>query len=589
MINKVTYINKLLKSTIVNILNEGIDWSKGDNNSLNFTINQNKDDNSNKGTNNADTRVFGTKDNILNGKLLTKTGEESNKSKSLEQNYIAKKSAIEAYNAIINYINNNRNGELILPNGIEPRTKTTINNWFKNGYSDKRIIDICYKSIDRLSDELKQLEMTYNRVKNTKTNNPTDKISRYITGIVPNTNVKYISLFSISDFNFSDAIKHGYARQNTNTDKILGINSNERELDDNGNYKTLPISYDGKTTPNIKQNFSLDNVKNSHYRQQYGLNGDDKYSSVSQFIDKSINYAAYALKQEGFSPDFIVSAPSSSKFNTYYCIRLSRKLGVEYEQDFFKRNVINVRYANGEDLASKGFSPKDILEFESQAKNVAFNEIAYFVSEPMRIFFNKNKEFFSNISVKSHSREKCNTTDVFDCIMQYAYKTIIKTLNTDNGLTTYLTKIFMANQAKLQRNYDSMHILKEVNSLLKLKIGLKNFNQVLVDTKKLVEQYSDILKNNGYKLRFGSKRFKITSFKKQYRQFLSNVYIIADGYLNNGELLSRYKNAKFLIFDEDINSGATLKLVIDALQEKLPDQTQNNILCLVNAYSNSGF
>jgi hypoxanthine phosphoribosyltransferase len=59
--------------------------------------------------------------------------------------------------------------------------------------------------------------------------------------------------------------------------------------------------------------------------------------------------------------------------------------------------------------------------------------------------------------------------------------------------------------------------------------------------------------------------------------------------MNNGELMKQYRNAKFLIFDEDINSGATLKLCIDALEEKIPDANEKNIMCLVNAYSAKGW
>lgn len=76
------------------------------------------------------------------------------------------------------------------------------------------------------------------------------------------------------------------------------------------------------------------------------------------------------------------------------------------------------------------------------------------------------------------------------------------------------------------------------------------------------------------------------------KQFLITYHfrnIVVKKQMNNGELLKRYRNAKFLIFDEDINSGATLKIVIDALEEKLPEQSSNNIMCLVNAYSASGF
>lgn len=589
MERKVLKITETQYKTIINgldIINEGVDWSKNDNGSINFSINQNKDNNSNKGKNSVDTRVFGTKDDILRGKILTKNGNESGKSKSLEQNYKSKQAAIQFYQNVIEYVQNGRKGTIEEVPGLDTITLNSVKKWFNRGDSDNKIIDACKKSLNRISSEATQTFMTYNRVSQSHNN---DNVPRYLTGIVPSTNVKYISLFSMTDFNFSDAIKHGTVRQNGNTDQILGIGEKDRRVDSNGNLATIDVTYDGNIKPNIAQNFSLNNVQDKHYKQQFGLNGEGGYSSVSQFLDKSVNYAAYALKQEKFSPDVIVSAPSSSKFNQYYCTNLSNKLGIPYISDFFKRNVINVRYANGEDLLDKGFSPKDIMEFESQAKNIAYNEIAYYVSEPIRNFLKQYETIFNNISLQKHSREKTSMKDVFDCTMIYAYKTIVNSL--DNDLVSeHLCKNFLSNQNKLyQKSYDSSHIFNEVSLRIKTKIGQKVFNQVLMQTKELIEQYSDMLKQRGYKLRFNTKRFKITAFKKQFRPFLTNLYIIADEYMNNGELLKRYRNAKFLIFDEDINSGATLKIVIDALEEKLPEQSSNNIMCLVNAYSASGF
>ena len=589
MERKVLKITETQYKTIINgldILNEGVDWSKNDNGSINFSINQNKDNNSNKGKNSVDTRVFGTKDDILRGKILTKNGNESGKSKSLEQNYKSKQAAIQFYQNVIEYVQNGRKGTIEEVPGLDTITLNSVKKWFNRGDSDNKIIDACKKSLNRISSEATQTFMTYNRVSQSHNN---DNVPRYLTGIVPSTNVKYISLFSMTDFNFSDAIKHGTVRQNGNTDQILGIGEKDRRVDANGNLATIDVTYDGNIKPNIAQNFSLNNVQDKHYKQQFGLNGEGGYSSVSQFLDKSVNYAAYALKQEKFSPDVIVSAPSSSKFNQYYCTNLSNKLGIPYISDFFKRNVINVRYANGEDLLDKGFSPKDVMEFESQAKNIAYNEIAYYVSEPIRNFLKQYETIFNNISLQKHSREKTSMKDVFDCTMIYAYKTIVNSL--DNDLVSgHLCKNFLSNQNKLyQKSYDSSHIFNEVSLRIKTKIGQKVFNQVLMQTKELIEQYSDMLKQRGYKLRFNTKRFKITAFKKQFRPFLTNLYIIADEYMNNGELLKRYRNAKFLIFDEDINSGATLKIVIDALEEKLPKQSSNNIMCLVNAYSASGF
>ena len=564
---------------------EGIDWSVSDDGSISMSVNQRKDNNSNRGKNSVDTRVFGTKDDIMNGKILSKKGLPMGSSKSFEEDYSSKKAAITAYRNIIDWVQKGRNGNLELPDGLDKATRTAIGKWFDSGYSDNRIIDLCKKSITRISPEYDRLSMTHDRV----TASEGDNVARYITGIVPDTDVKYISLFSMTDFNFSDAIKHGTIRQNGNTDDLLGSSKEDREKDANGNYKVLDITYDNGITPDIARNFSLRGVRDGHFKQQYGLNGDGGYTSVSQFLDKSVNYAAYALRKENFIPDFIVSAPSSSKFNEYYCRNLSNKLGIKYIGDFFRRNVINVRYADGKDLLSKGFSPKDVLEFESQAKNIAYNEIGYVVSEPMRRLIYGNPEVFGNISLEKHSRDKISIDEVFDCTMIYAYDTILESISGDS-VSSHMVKNFIRERRRLYtKSYDSRRIFNEVVFRIRTKIGLKVFDKVLTETAGLVSQYAETLKNNGYKLRFNLKRFKITSFKKMFRPFLSNLYVVADEYMTDGELMGRFRNAKFLIFDEDINSGATLKIVIDALQEKLPEQSSRNLLCLVNAYSNSGF
>jgi len=578
---KKIYINE---SSIITL--EGVEWSKLDNGLVSMSVNQKKDNNSNKGSNSVDTRVFGTKDDILNSKMLSKNGNPLGNSKSLTQNYKSKNAAINAYKMVINWVKGGRIGKCELPSDLDKVTETTINKWINSSFSDNRIIDFCKKSITRIESDYNRLSMTYNRILNSND----DNIARYITGIVPNTNVKYISLFSMTDFNFSDAIKHGTIRQNGNTDALLGINADSREKDQNGNLKILDIMYDKTINPNVAQNFSLNNVRDGHFKQQYGLNGGGEYSTISQFLDKSVNYAAYVLRNEKFNPDFIVSAPSSSKFNEYYCKNLSNKLGINYINDFFKRNVINVRYADSQDLLSKGFSPKDVLEFENQAKNIAYNEIAYIISEPIRKFIYENSNIFSNISIERNSREKFTLNDIFDCVMIYAYKTIIENINKKDNVTLHLVKNFLKEKNKLYtKQYDSKRIFNEVSLRIKTKIGIKVFNSLLLETMELVSKYSNMIKTNGYKLKFNIKKFKITNFKKMFRPFLSNLYIIADTYMSNGELMNRFKNAKFLIFDEDINSGATLKIVIDALEEKLPEQSSNNLLCLVNAFSNSGY
>lgn len=582
---KITITESQYKKLKKNIL-EGIDWSKNPNGTINMSVNQDMTDKANSGMNSVDTRVFGSKNNVLHG---DNTGHWA--THSLYQNATSKQAAIQYYTNVVNFVKNGRQGQLDVPENVEPKTVTAVNKWFSEGRSDRWIIDAATKSIARIQQEANPYISTLNRV--TSTNS--DKVARYTTGTVTGTDVKYIALFTMTDFNFSDAIKHGNVRQNGNIDSILGITKSEREKGDKGtDYANIDVTYDNKYTPDIAQNFSLKNVQDGHYKQQYGLGDDNGYSSVSQFLDKSVNYAAYALKQENYHPDFIVAPPSSSKFNQYYCTNLSNKLGVPFRQDFFIRNLINVKFDNGRDtqaMLEKGFSQKDIMDFENQVKNVAYKEIAYFVSEPIRELVYSNQALFSNISLALHSREKTPINEVFDCLMIYVYRTIINAIQSGNDIVEkHLVHNFMAKQNKLyQKKYDSTHIFTQIVQLINLKIGKKVFNEYMKKTLQLVRQYSNTLKENGYALRFDTKRVKVTQFQKQFRPFLHNVYIIADNYMNNGELMKQYRNAKFLIFDEDINSGATLKLCIDALEEKIPYANEKNIMCLVNAYSAKGW
>ena len=570
------------------ITNEGINWDKSSNGAVNLSINQDMTDRANRGTNSVDTRVFGNKNDVLYG---DNTGHWT--SKSIADYKTSRPAAVQYYTNVMQYVINGRQGDpsaIQIPNGTDKSSITTAMKWFQEGKSDNYIIDKCKQYIEKYNLDSTMYSNTFNRINNEKNN----RVARYTTGIVQGTDVKYVALFTMTDFNFSDAIKHGTIRQNGNTDNILDITKDQRQKGAKATTDAeIPVTYDNNVTPNIAQNFSLSGVTNGHFKQQYGLNGEGGYTSVAQFLDKSVNYARYALKNENFRPDFIVAPPSSSDFNTYYCTNLSNKLGVPFVKEFFKRNLINVRLDGGkttDEMLKNGLSPKDVMKFENQIKNIAYKELSYFVSEPMRIFFKQYQSVFSNISIAPHSREKASTYDVFDCLMNYSYNTITKWIESGDIVEKHLVGNFQGKQNKLyQKKYNSTHIKKEIDSRINLNIGKKVFNQVLIKTYQIIQQYSEILKEHGYKLRFDTKRFKVTQLSKLYRSYIKNVYIVADEQMSNGQLLTRYQNAKFLIFDEDINTGTTLKLCIDALDEKLPMSNHNNLLCLVNAYSGSGY
>ncbi len=435
---------------------------------------------------------------------------------------------------------------------------------------------------------------------------PDKKTSRYISGIVPNSDVKFVSLFSMKDFNFSDAIKHIKLRPNGNTDKLMGITKKSRPKE------KIPVTYDGGRHTTVGQNFSLDRVRPGHLKQQYQLKGgkyntselgaDDlqrelsksKYTTVNQFLDKSIIYASYVLKLENFRPDFIVAAPSSSKYNDFYCKNLSQKIGVPYIPDFFIRNVLNVKCDDGyaEKMKAEGLSDKDIEDLENGVRGAVIREVLFYTYQPIKWFIQKYANIFKSIK-SPKTGQTIPLTDVEEIILKHTFG-VLKETFTNNGKATNLQKelitIFLSIK-KYDKNYGSTRaIIANVYNLLRDRHFLKEFKQAIAASVKTLNSFSSLLKTRGYRLGDFNKGepYKITGFSKRHRRYIRHFYVVHNDHLVNGELPTRYKNAKFLIFDEDMNSGATLKLSIDALRDKLPQLPSTDILCLVNGYSAGG-
>ena len=567
---------------------------------INMSINNDTDDEYNLAQNNADTRVFGNKS------MLDYT---SNGSTTLREKYLILNITNKMYKKAINYAWYKGRRRIIMPTDEECSlngqlrnfqagiVKKTRNNILKkveeytNAGDFQGLITWCNRKMkDRsLEDEINT--NMYNRANDSeydKTGKYTNNIPRYNVGTVPGTNVKVIALFSMTDFNFSDAIKHGELRPTTNTEDILGFPTKNN----------VPVTYDGGIPANVENNFSMldDGGNDDHFKKSYGYL-DKNYTSVTQFIDKSIMYAAYALNKENYKPQFIIAAPSSSKFNAYYATNLSRKLGTaQYVEDFFQRNLINFTNEEGQMITEKmrndGVPEKLITDFQKTMENVALGEIADAVASPMRKLIKDNYRELSLISAERYSRQKVNMDILTRLVLKQSYSIIVKLIQNQkkeeiSNVSKYLTEVFLSNDKYLYNN--DLYLMNEFRNRIKLKLGKKYFEQVIMQMYNLVVQYGNQLESgSGYKLKF-NKPFKITKLSKYIRPYLTNMYVVADKNFNkNHELFTRYANGKFLIVDEDLNSGATLANVIRALQNVMPTQNQNNIVCLTNAYSSSG-
>lgn len=430
----------------------------------------------------------------------------------------------------------------------------------------------------------------YNRAKNVDRDSrlgKQGKVAQYRTGTIPGTNVKFIALFGMDDFNFSDALKHGMLRPNTNTEKILGYDSTNK----------IELTYDDGIPSNVENNFSRDKdveYNDDHYKKQYGY-GDKNYTSPTMFIDKSIMFAAYALKEEKYQPQYIIAAPSSSKFNHYYATALANKLGVsEYVPDFFQRNLMSFTNEQGQDIAEQmrkdGIEESLIVDFLKKTNNLALREVAAYISEPIRHMMDDNYLMFASMSAEHYSRERVDMRVLTRLAINYVYKLMVRnkeSIQASSSVAQYLLEIFGKDNKYIYGN--DVYLMDEFRKRIQYKVGRKTFKNILTEVWNRINEMSNILSTTGYKLKF-NQPFKVTTLSKKTRPYLKGIYVVADKNFNqNRELFQRFTKANFLLIDEDLNSGTTLRNSIEALQDVMPEQNTSQIMCLVNAYSSGGF
>jgi len=584
----------MIESAVSKLIREGITYKSNGNGTIDARINSLQTDKANK---EVDTRIWGSKNDVLYG-----DGTLGKRSKSVAQKQANLEAAKNGYLKIIELLNSGANkiDPAIVNNIEDAQSKSAfmrrIRDFNEGETTAEDMLIWAKNSYDRINLDKEISQNKVDRFSALASDN--DKDFRYDVGTVPETNVEFISLYRMNDFNFSDVTKHGQFRQNGLTDKLLGIkNSNDRSREDKlygkgrGQLKRIPATYDNGLTPDVANNFSLNAATmapdTEHYKKQYGL-GDENYTSFTQFLDKSIIYAARVLKEVGYKPDVIIAPPSSSKYNKYYCTNLSRKLGIPYIDNFYERNVTEVR-CDEEGMRNAGMTESNIFAFKTKVKSEVAAEISLIVAEPMVKLVNTHPEQFSNI--RKGRGVNYDLSAIRTVLCQMSANALVQNLGAGN--TDYLYKQIcfkLANKDFGGGTIKNPEIERQINDIVHSRSIMREYQAALSEMHRLIIAYEDkLMTETGVKLNVASKKFKVTDFDKRERKFLSNVYVVASKNLNkNGELFNRLSNSNFLIFDEDMNSGATLKLSIDALLDKIPGHNSDQIKCLVNCYSSGG-
>lgn len=562
-------------------------------------INTQQSDKDNEST---DTRFFGTPDDII-------YGDGSSSSINLYQSMNTAKILRDFYKKLLDYYHNGQSGTFpAIPSNISFQTKASmrkaINNIQASSPNTRDMLIQNYISI--WAKAYNKWCMYYDNYKSTFDNAQWYKnqgksfAPRYSKGTIPQTSVEYYALFNIGSFNFSDAIKHGKARQSSDEfDALLGITKSERQKIPTLGKGKRPLSkidvyYDAdditKSKPyDSKRNFSIQNANNDHPRTD-----TNTYDSVQQFLDKSIMAAKFVLTKENFNPDFIISPPSSSQFNEHYCIRLANKINAQYVPNFFEKNATEIVYDKEAALKS-GLTQTDVMSFDIQINQAVRNEIGYICGKPISQFMDANSNQFQRIRLAKSSREFAPFHLVKQIYVNYINDLVYQYFDESNDLDTITNYIISAakrvavDESHKVSGYDYDFLLSQIKKVTNKHGGMlrdanNTFHQVISEVVRYVNYYRKKL-TDGYKINFNSSTFKIVKFDMRFRPFIKNLYVVARKNFNsNNELLSKYKTSRFLIFDEDLNSGGTLKNIIDALISTLPANynASANIKCLVN-------
>lgn len=610
---------------LLNLLQEGVEWKVNPDKTVNMTINDKRDDKSNlAGKFAVDNRRYSTKDNMLNG------DHSSKKLSTIQDNYELNNTLygdkgfyITLYKLLQQY---EKTGATKLPNStvstniFDSAIKKSKANISKNSYvisSIKAFKDKVIAHAD-IEDILKLIRVklqdhslsksvaieTHDRVINDKPDK-NGLILRYYSAKIPNTQVKLISLYKFNDFNFNEVLKHAQFKQTDATQALLGTGSNTGFTNATIDGNKIPVLKNGKS--DIKVFF----------------NGDKRFPSANKFFNMTALHTKNIFKSINFKPDYILSIPSSSDYNKYYCQKLAGVLACNYLDDFFVKDYTDVKLKVPSTGKFITFDKNHLRDAKQALMEFGYNDdhmvmgtlfdfvkkvqnfmIAQKIAKPIKDFVFKNKEIFDSIAIKKSDRTKCNINEIYHLILSYTYKYLIyksaRKKNKDMLEFSIYSKYIQNSKLKVlpdKDGYDYNYIISHFIVPLLTRREIKpQFLQALKDTYTAMQSLTDELKNGGFSLSsLGDDKVMLTYVQKRMRPFVSNLYFVANKYLTeadeNGltQCQKDFQNKKFVIFDEDFNSGASMRLCCEAFLEKQSDSfNQNNIICLTNMFSLGG-
>lgn len=413
-----------------------------------------------------------------------------------------------------------------------------------------------------------------------------DRLS-YYQAILPGTGVDVISLFSFSNFAGTEIIKaNAISTAATPIEKLYGTPPEESDK------KRVNITWEGGDNLNPEDYFN------------------DGKSHGHKFVQLILSHAENVLTRINYIPNFIICVPSTAKFNENMIKALAQKFGncrsyeafmvknwLEYQMsDEDKQKIENYlsyrkyQYGETEYQASVG----GFEELVSRAVGITFcNMISSYIKENNVIMgiineYPNKKTFMKNYILKLVLQQMCKVDENF-----------LFFINNNNIVKKTYSPNYKNAKEYLKNKLNFNEVIKEIaEQALKgfqdylpkdgqppLKPLQININRIAwkdtgVQMTSLVASGYSITTNKDSKLTatdarplmvsvyiVNQKKYELT---KDGQRLIQDLQAVSDipGQLNETEKVE-INNKRILIFDDDIDTGASMKLCVESMEKIL--------------------
>ena len=463
--------------------------------------------------------------------------------------------------------------------------------------------------------------------------NEKDRLNYYKLKL-PGTNIDVISLFNFSNFAGTEVIK---------ANRISMASDEMSKLYNRPKKGFLPTTFKG--TENNRSPFDFD-FQDTEFTNSLRDKTNANYGSAQHFIHDVMVHGVNVLKKINYVPNFLICVPSSSNFNENFINKFSKQLGgcksykafmiknwlgyslSEEDKQKIRQHLSYIKNMSGED---KWNDTVNVMEYT--IKKGITNTFLYMISKNIKANLDVNKYNSTELTnilqyifyqiLQRENGEKLSQflTGVTPNInrIKTKAKEILKTINKQHrGIFEYILskidkKYILHNNSKLEKQYGNIinkiimdsestllqHLPNEQNKSNPIQINLNQITYKDTDVQMTSLFWGGVMSDGSYR---DDKKVTSQLPGKELRPLMVSVYLVnkkeyvltkegeelindlktyQDIPLNETEKVE-ITNRKMMIFDDDMDTGASLKLCVKTLTQILNENniTNTSLKCL---------